>query len=235
MMQRRTFLHAFTAAVIGLAVPARAADEWDLLTEAAYRAPTTARARALLSQARTDADAALRRNPADHEAAIRQAVAAAWGAMLSGGIGPAREARRLIQAQITAQPNNVEAYLAMGAWHIEAVRRVGMLAGPAIGASRKAGNAALDRAVALGGRRALPSAYAALLRASSGEGKSAGGRAAVLALARSAAQGTTPTGLDTIMRANARRFADALANPRADAAQVAERLLPFAHLAEQRS
>ncbi|BAV65363.1 hypothetical protein SCLO_1023230 [Sphingobium cloacae] len=230
-MQRRVFLHSLTAAAIfGLAVPARAASGWDLLTEAAYRSPSTARARVLLSQARTDAAAALRQNPANQEAAIQQAVAAAWGAMLSGGIGPAREARRLIQAQITAQPNNAEAHLAMGAWHIEAVRRVGMLAGPTVGASRKAGNAALDRAIALGGRRALPSAYATLLRAASGEGKCQNGRAAVLALARRAAQGTAPTSLDAVMRASAQRFVVTVAAPSANAADAAAPLLPFAHL-----
>ncbi len=231
MMQRRAFLHALTAvAMFGLAVPARAAGGWDLLTEAVFRAPTTARARALLSQVRAEAETALHQNPANHEAAIQQAVAAAWGAMLSGGIGPAREARRLIERQIAVQPDNTEAHLALGAWHSEAVRRVGMLAGPTVGASRKAGNAALDRAIALGGQRALPSAYGALLRAASGEGKSAGGRAAVLALARRAGQGTTPTTLDAAMRARAQRFVNALATPAANAADAAAPLLPFAHL-----
>jgi len=230
MIQRRAFLCSLAAgAMIAIAAPARAASGWDLLAEAAFRAPTTARARELLSQARIEAEAALRRDPADREAGLRQAVAAAWGVMLAGGAGRAREARRLIEREIAARPGNADAHLALGAWHIEAVRRVGMLAG-LIGASRRDGNAALDRAVTLGGDRALPAGYAALLRAASGEGRSAAERAAVLTLARRAARGTTPTGLDAMMRANAERFAAALADPRADAARTAAPLLPFGRL-----
>src|SRR3546814_9549632 len=85
-----------------------------------------------------------------------------------------------------------EAQAAVGAWNVDAVSQLGsFIAGAALGADRKAGLAAINRAVVLGGDRAMFPGLAALLRLSLNS-KDVHARG----LAEAAARGTVPTALD---------------------------------------
>src|SRR3546814_7726964 len=76
-------------------------------------------------------------------------------------------AKKMFEALAASDPHDPEAQAAVGAWNVDAVSQLGsFIAGAALGADRKAGLAATNRAVVLGGDRAMFPGLAALLRLS---------------------------------------------------------------------
>ena len=55
----------------------------------------------------------------------QQAIAIGYRAKLRHGFGDAKEARRLMEALIAAEPNNAEAHAALAGWHLDAVAQLG--------------------------------------------------------------------------------------------------------------
>ena len=221
-----TVLGAATMLVAAPA-PARADTPRDLLTQASFGVHDKAAALARIRAARASAAATLRTAAGDREAQLMQATAIGYQAKLTGDRTEAVQARRLFEALVAREPRFADAHLALGAWHVGAVYRLGGLVGrAALGAQKPAGLAALDRAVALGGNRALFSGLAALLRLELDPADPRG-----RALAEAAARGAAPTPLDAILQ---RAAAQILVPLRAgDARRVkaaALRLLPFGQL-----
>jgi len=216
-------------AVVLLATPATtlAATPRDTLTQAAFSSGDKATALARIGQAKSAVDAVLARAPADREARLLSAMALGYRAKLNRSRGDAVEAGKLFAALAAANPRDPEAQAAVGAWHLDAVTALGgMMAGVALGAKKAPGFAAMDRAVALGGDRAMFSGLSALLRLAL-DANDAHARP----LAEAAARGTTPTALDQIMQRAATAVLVPLraGNTRA-AASLAKQLLPFGRI-----
>ncbi|MDR6127145.1 hypothetical protein QE361_000893 [Sphingomonas sp. SORGH_AS802] len=151
--------------VMMAAMPVLAQTPRDLLTAAAYQDSDKAAALGKIDRARSVALAELKTDGNDQEAAIIAAIAMAYRAKLSGTRGEALAARREIEALVARYPRNAEAQLALGAWHLGIINRVGkIMARAGAGARQDVGLAALDRAVALGGSRASIVGLAAMLR-----------------------------------------------------------------------
>lgn len=217
----------FGAALIcaaAIAAPVQAQSARDLLTQASFQERDKAAAARKVAQAHALATAALRRNPNDREAALMQATALGYRAKLTGSRGDALAARRAMEQLVARVPNDPERHVVLGAWHMGAVYRLGrIVARAALGASKPVGMAALDRAVALGGDRAMFRSLAALLRLEH-DPKDSGARA----LAESAARGSTPTALDRHLQQAAKAVLVPLrANDPAATRRLAARLLPF--------
>lgn len=210
------------------AIAADAVTPRGMLVQAAYATPTKAAAIALIDRAAAAANKELQQNPKDREAALQQAIATGYRAKLTRGLGEAKTSKRLFDALAASDPHDPEAQIALGGWHLEAVHDVGgMLAGAMLGAKKKLGLLALDRAVALGNGRALFAGYAALLRIAIDSSDVATARA----LAEKAAAGTAPTPVDKIMKINAARLLVPLrAGDGSAAAKMAEQLLPFGRM-----
>lgn len=165
--------------------------------------------------------------PADHEAALLRATATGYHAKLTGSRSEAIAARKQMEALVAQDPDNAEASLALGAWHLGAVNTLGRLvARAAVGARKADGLAALERAIAIGGNRAFLTGLSALLRLQL-DPKDARGRA----LAEAAARATTPTALDRIMqRAAAAVMVPVRAGDAKRTRTLASRLLPLGQL-----
>jgi hypothetical protein len=201
-----------------------AATPRDTLAQAAFSARDKATALARIGQAQAAVDAVLARAPADREARLLHAMAIGYRAKLNRSRGDAVEAGKQFAALAAANPRDPEAQAAVGAWHLDAVTALGgMMAGIALGAKKAPGIAAMDRAVALGGDRAMFSGLSALLRLALDANDTQ-----AAALAEAAARGTTPTALDQIMQRAAAAVLVPLrtGNTRA-AADLAKQLLPF--------
>lgn len=216
-------------AVVLLAAPVAtlAATPRDTLAQAAFSASDKATALARIGQAKAAVDAVLARAPGDHEARLLSAMALGYRAKLNRSRGDAVEAGKLFAAIAAANPRDAEAQAAVGAWHLDAVTALGgMMAGVALGAKKAPGFAAMDRAVALGGDRAMFSGLSALMRLALDAND-----ARARALAEAAARGTTPTALDQIMqRAAAAVLVPLRAGNTRAAATLAKQLLPFGRL-----
>jgi hypothetical protein len=215
-----------SAAVMLLTPAAAMADSpRDLLTQASFGVRDKGVALARIAAARAGSTATLRTAASDREAQLMQATAIGYGAKLTGNRADAVQARRQFEALVAREPRFADAWLALGGWHIGAVYRLGGFIA-ALGAQKSSGLAALDRAVALGGNRALFSGLAGLLRLQLDPADPRG-----RALVEAAAHGTAPTPLDAILQRNA---AQILAPLRAGNAKqikaVASRLLPFGQL-----
>ena len=210
--------------VLATASPAGAQTARELLTVAAYDDRDQATALAHIDKARASAQAAFSRRPDDQDAAIVAAIATGYRAKLTGARAEALAARRQIEAVAQRYPRNAEAQLALGAWHLGIVKKVGrMLARAGAGARRDVGLAALDKAVALGGNRASITGFVGLLRIEA-DAEDARGRA----LVEAATRGATPTSIDRINQRAASLVAGALRRGQTGAARtLADRLLPF--------
>lgn len=148
-----------------MAAPAQAESARELLTQASFGDSDEASALRRVSAAYQAATNVLKRTPDDHEALLMRATALGYRAKLTGNRSDAISARRQFEALVSQNPRDAEAQLALGAWHIGAVKKLGTIVGrAALGAQRSVGFASLDRAVALGGDRALFPGLAALLR-----------------------------------------------------------------------
>lgn len=211
-----------------VAVPAYATTARQALVDAAFT--TTDKAVALTQIGRAEATnaAVLARAPSDREALMVRAMATGYRAKLERDRKDALEARRMFEILAAADPRDAEAAAAVGAWHIDAVTELGgMIAGAVLGANRAKGLAAMDRAVTLGGNRAMFPALAALLRLSlNPDDKRAQG------LAEAATRGATPHPLDRLMQRSAVAVLVPLRAGNGRAAQaLARQLLPFGRVA----
>jgi hypothetical protein len=107
------------------------------LAIAGYQTTDKTRALAVVAAAEADFDKALARAPTNVEAQLQKAIAIAYRAQLTKGIGLAKETRRRFEAIRTAHPGNSLVWGALGGWHGGAVATVGsFLAGTALGAKK---------------------------------------------------------------------------------------------------
>lgn len=206
---------------------ATAASARDLLTRASFAEASEETALARIGEAQLAAAAALRRTPTDQEALLMQASALGYRAKLTGNRGEAIDARKRFEALVAHDPRNAEAQMALGAWHVGAVNRLGGFVGRTVlGAQKKVGFDALDRSVALGGNHALYPGLAALLHLELDPTDPRG-----RALAEVAAHAGTSTVLDRIMqRACVAVLASIRAGNEGATKALASRLLPFGRL-----
>ena len=207
-----------------IAAPAAAQTPRELLTHAAYEDRSGPTALARIDRARSAALATCARAPDDQEAHVIAAIALAYRAKLTGNRGEAIAARKGLESVVARFPRNAEAHLALGAWHIGVINKVGrIIARAGAGARRDVGYAALDRAVALGGNRAMFSAIAGMIRLEQDAGDARG-----RALVSAATQGATPTALDRINQRAASAVTGALRRGDAKGASaMSDRMLPF--------
>ena len=107
------------------------------LAIAGYQTNDKARALAIVAAAEKDFDTALAREPSNMQAQLQKAIAIAYRAQLTRGIGLAKDTRRRFEAIRAAHPENSLVWGALGGWHGGAVATVGsFLAGTALGAKK---------------------------------------------------------------------------------------------------
>jgi hypothetical protein len=223
-MIRTTIGVALVAPALLVAAPAIAQTPRDLLTYAAYQDNDVATALARIDRARAAALAAATRAPDDQDAAVVAAIAFAYRAKLTGNRSEAIAARRGLEAVVARFPRNPEAQLGLGAWHLGVIAKVGrIMARAGAGAQKGIGIAAVDRAVALGGGRAMFPGIAGMLLVQL-DPDDAHGRS----LVEAAVHGSTASALDRINQRAAINVLAALhRNDDPAARALADRLLPF--------
>lgn len=226
MTPRGLAAFAFIAIPV-LAVPLPAATPRQILTEAAFQSSDMASALALITEADRGAAALLARDGSNHEAALVRAMALGYRAKLTRNRADAIVARRLFERFAAVDPRDPDAAAAIGTWHLDSVIALGgFVAGMAIGAKKATGLAMMDRAVALGGNRALFPGLAALLRLSIDP---ADPRGRALAETASAAGVVLP--IDRIMQRSAAALLVPLrAGDRGATQALAKQSLPFGRL-----
>lgn len=223
-----SFTRIVPAIVLALAsAGARAETPRDALTTAGFADRDKATALARVDRVRQVTAAALARSPGDQEAAMVGATADGYRAKLTGNRAAAIEARRKFEGLVAKYPGSAEAHIALGAWHVGVIASFGRFVGrAAVGAKKDAGFASIDRAVKLGGNRAMFLGLAALLRLELDPGDAQGRQ-----LAEAATRAATPTPLDRIMQRSATAVLVPLRAGDAKAAQLlADRLLPFGQI-----
>ena len=210
-----------------MAVPATSATPREVLTDAAFRTRDKVTALAQIGQAEAAANAILLRTPENDEAKLMRAMAIGYRAKLSRNRRDALATRKMFDSIAAADVRNAEAQAAVGGWHMDAVTELGgFVAGAALGAKKSTGLAALDRSVALGGKRAMFSGLAALLRLSLNPNDTR-----AQGLAEAASHGTTPFELDKVVQRSALAILVPLRAGDGRAAQkLAKQLLPFGHI-----
>lgn len=226
-MQRLIGALALVAAGAIPSAAAAAENTRQLLIEAAFFTNDKAAALATVNAAEAQSLATLRRNPGDQDAKLTRALAASYRAKLLNSRSEALAARGLFEKLVAEDAGNAEAQAALGGWHIESLATLGGMVGRmALGARRNVGLAALDRAVALGGNRAIYLGLSALLRA---ELDPDDPRAKTLAEA--AFRAPAPTMPDRIMQKSAGELLAALKSGNNAAIKAkARQLLPFGRL-----
>jgi hypothetical protein len=199
----------------------------DILADAAFQARSKPAALVQIDQALAAASAALARNPRDRDAALTRAMAMGYRAKLKHDRGDALAARRQFEILVASDPKDPEAAAAIGTWHVDSVNELGgMLAGLALGAKKAVGLAELDRAVALGGNRAMFPALAALLRITL-DPEDPRARA----LAERSVYAAAPEPLDRLMQKSAAAALALLrAGDRKGAQKLAKQSLPFGRI-----
>jgi hypothetical protein len=216
---------AFAFAVSGGATPVLAAESSrETLTQTAFVASDRVNALRQIANVEANAAATLLRTPGDVEAQLTRAMATSYRAKLTNSRSDALEAKAQFEAITARNPRDAEAQAALGAWHLSAVKSLGgLVARGALGARKASGLDALDRAVALGGQRALFPGLAALLRLAIDPKDPVGAT-----LADAAARGSTPTALDRILQRRAAQLIAPLKSGDARGVQaLANRLLPL--------
>lgn len=218
-------LPSLTVAALAIIAPAAAEAQSarDFLVQAAFEDRSKPVAAAHIERARALAAAAAARNPDDQEAAVVGATALGYRAKLSGNRSEAVGARRAFETAATRFPRNAEAQVALGAWHMGIISKVGRFVGRVIGAQKNVGLASLDRSVALGGNRAMFAGLSALLRLQADPDDPRG-----RTLAEQASRAATPTNIDRYMQ----RACTAVLGPLRNGddktvAALADRLLPL--------
>jgi hypothetical protein len=201
----------------------------DGLTQTVFTVRDKAAALTQLAAAEAGANAVLARAPGDSDALLTRAMAIGYRAKLTKSRSDALACRAQFEALVARNPRDPEAQAALGGWHIDAVEALGGLtARAALGARKAAGYEATDRAVALGGDRALFTGLAALLRLSLDPEDARGA-----SLAEVATRGTTPTTLDRMMQRRAAEMVTILkGGDRRLVKAMAKRLLPLGQIKE---
>lgn len=214
--------------IIACASPAAAATPREMLVMAGFTTRDKATAITQVTQAHAGAEAILAQHPADREALMQRALSLGYLAKLHGSRRDALAARREIEALAAANPADAEAQMAIAGWHLNSISELGpMMARTALGARSATGYAALDRAVTLGGDRAMFPAMAGLMRIRNDPADMA--RARGLIEAGLAAPATAP--IDRIMqRAGSAVLAQLKAGDGKTASELARRLLPFGRI-----
>ena len=223
----RIIFKAAIALLLLFAPVAASAASRDMLTQAVFTARDKAAALTQIAGAEANANATLAKAPHDSEALLTRAMAIGYRAKLNKSRHDALECRAQFEALVAKNPQDPEAQAALGGWHIDAVAALGGLTARGVLGARKAvGYAATDRAVALGGDRALFTGLAALLRLSLDPDDARGA-----ALANAAVRGTTPTTLDRLMQRRAGELVNALkGGDRRMVQALAKRLLPLGQI-----
>lgn len=218
----RQMLTAAALAVLPVAAPAETPR--DTLTQTAFAARDKSAALRQVEAAAAAAAATLVKAPGDAEAQLTRAMATSYRAKLTQSRSEALSAKAQFEALAKRRPQDPEAQAALGAWHLNAVEALGgMMARAALGARKATGIEATDRAVALGGDRALFPGIAALLRLAIDPRDARGA-----ALAETAAKGSTPTTLDRFIQRRAVQMVATLKGGDAKRTQaLAKRLLPL--------
>ncbi|HEU0065730.1 MAG TPA: hypothetical protein VFQ57_00675 [Sphingomonas sp.] len=216
------------AVALASAVPVLAESPREMLVTAAFADHDRALALARIERARVGASVLLGRRSDDQEAALIHATALGYRAKLTGSRSDAIAARKQFEGLAARFPRNPETVAALGAWHVGAVVKLGRIGGRmALGAQKGVGLDALDRAVTLGGDRAMFLGLAGLLRL---ELDAHDPRA--LQLIQAAVHGATPTAIDRILQRASIQVLAVLHKGDAKAAQkLAQRLLPLGQLA----
>jgi hypothetical protein len=227
MMWRRAPLFALIAAPCVLAPPLVAATPRQILTEAAFQARDKATALAQIAEARTSAAALLAADAGNRDAAFVQAMALGYRAKLTRSRRDAMDARKQFEQLVASNPRDADAVAAVGTWHLDSVLDLGgMLAGMAVGAKKATGLTMMDRAVALGGNRAMFPGLAALLRLSIDPTDPRG-----RALAERASAAAVVIPVDRIFQRSAAAILLSIKAGDEDATQkLARQLLPFGRL-----
>ncbi|MFZ5705105.1 MAG: hypothetical protein ACOY5R_07545 [Pseudomonadota bacterium] len=219
---------AVAVAGAALAGPVQAAGARDLLVEAAFRTRDRGVALERIAEAESLAGKQLLAKPGDEDARLTRAMAVGYRAKLTRSRSDALSARKSFEAIAAANPRDAEAVASVGTWHLDSVVDLGaMMAGIAIGAKKATGFGLMDRAVALGGGRALYPGLAALLRLAIDPGDARGRQ-----LAEAASVATVSAPLDRIFRNAAIAILVPLKAGDGRATQkLARELLPFGRLA----
>ena len=223
----KQFRAALACVSMVVASAAQAETPRDLLTQASFVDRDKGVALRRVGAAFSAASAQLGRNPGDREAALMQATALGYRAKLTGSRSDAVAARKAMERIVQRNPQDAEGHLVLGAWHMGAVYRLGrMVARAALGASKQVGLQSLDRAVALGGDRAMFPGIAGLLRIEMDPADPRGRQ-----LAEAAARAAAPTPIDRHAKAAAQAVLGPLrADDRNGARKLAARLLPFGYI-----
>ncbi len=216
----------FAAAALTVA-PAAAESARDVLTQASFSARSKPAALQSIGEAERLAASVLAHAPGDREALLMQATARSYRAKMNGSRADAIVARKMFEALAAKAPLDPEPQLGLGAWHMGAVFKLGgMIGRAALGAQKSVGLAALDRAVAGGGNRAIYAGVAALLRLEQDAGDPKG-----RALAEFASRAGAPTAFDRVMRRAAAAILASIQSGNAGATRtLAARLLPFGQI-----
>lgn len=223
----QTCIGAAVAIAALAAIPVHAETARELLTRASFVDRDRAVALTRVDRASAVAGAMLARTPGDQEAALMQAMAVGYRAKLTGNRTEAISARKQYEALVVRFPHNPEAQAALGAWHVGVIVKLGRFVGrAAAGAQKGVGYGALDRAVALGGNRAMFAGLAGLLRLEL-DPEDPRGRA----LVETASVAPAPTAIDGIIRRAAAAVLVPLRAGRAKEAKLlADKLLPFGQI-----
>lgn len=223
-MPIRRLIYACIAASLTFA-PAMAETPRELLTTAAFQTADKAKALALIGQAITASDRILATRPTDHEATLQRGVAIGYRAKLTRSRSDAKASLGIFNTLAMRDPKDAEAQMVIAGWHLDAIDQLGsFMARTVLGAKTQAGEAALTRAVALGGQRAFYPGLAAMMQIRLNNDDIAKARK----LAETAATAATPTPLDALMKRDAMAILPALrANDGKTAAALARKLLPF--------
>lgn len=213
----RFFILTLAAAVVTTPAAAQTPAR-DLLTQASFvdRDRATALRKVQTVVGATDRDGSF-------EGRLLRATALGYRAKLNTSRSDLTAARKLFEALVAANPRDADGQLGLGAWHLATLSKTGGLLGRVLGANRTNGNAALDKAVALGGNHAFYPGLAALFRLKA-DPKDARGKQ----LAEQAARAGVSTTLDRIAQRSANTILTTIRS--GNAAQIratAQRLLPF--------
>lgn len=215
------------AALCAPALPLEAATPRQILAEAAFQTRDKTHALAQIAEADKGAAAQLAADAGNRDAIFVRAMALGYRAKLDRSRSDAMAARKQFEALAAADPRDADAAAAVGTWHLDSVIDLGgMVAGMAIGARKATGLAMTDRAVMLGGNRAMYPGLAALLRLSIDPTDE---RGRVLVEKASTAATTLP--LDRIFQRSALAMLATLKTGDNKAVQkLARQLLPFGRL-----
>lgn len=229
-MLRATAIAASALAFAAVVAPAaQAQTPRELLSAAAFQAPNKAAALALVQQAIAASERTLAAHPGDHEATLQRGVGIGYRAKLTRNRTDARTSLAIFEGQAARDPRDAEAQMVIAGWHLDAIEQLGTLVARAgLGAKSDAGEAALNRGVALGGNRAFYLGLAAMMKIRRDPGAVVQARR----WAEAAATAATPTTLDVRMKRAAEAILPALrANNGKAAAALARKLLPFGRIA----